>query len=85
MPCTPLPALPAPPALPAGISLTPTLPAYPGGDVTLCCKILTLPAVPPPAPLPPLVWNAGVAAALETILAGVQSHLDAISFNCPRE
>lgn len=84
MPCAPLPAPPAPPALPDGISLTPTLPS-PDFDPELCCKLLPFDVPSAPIPLPPAVWNSGVAAAVDAILASVQAFLDAASFNCPKE
>lgn len=84
MACVPLPEPPPLPALPPGISITPTIPA-PNLSADLCCKIPILPAIPAVLPLPPAVLNPAVAAVIETILAGVSAYRDALAIPCPRE
>lgn len=84
MACTPLPTPPAPPALPGGITITPTLPS-PSFDEALCCKIPQLPVAPALPGLPPGVFNPGVAEVLETILASVSAFKDALPLSCAKE
>jgi len=83
MACTPIPQL-TPPTLGLGLSLEP--PALPGfsGDLTLCCKLLAFEIPPPPIQLPPLVINAAFPI-LSSVFAAVNSYLDQLSFECPKE
>ena len=85
MACLPLPEPPALPALPPGISLTPTLPPLPGGSAELCCKLLDLPPVPPLPPLPVGALTPALAAVIESIQTGIAAYKDALPFNCAKE
>jgi hypothetical protein len=84
MACIPIPTV-APPTLGLGLSLLP--PALPsinfGAD--LCCKLLQFSIVPPPIPLPPLVLNPAVLAALGPVFAAINAYLDALPLDCPLE
>lgn len=83
MACVPIPDIPVP-TLPAGISLTPTLPSF-DFDENLCCKILQLELKPPPIPIPPLLLNPGVNAAIASTVKGVQDYIDRLPHDCPKE
>lgn len=84
MACVILPSV-APPTLGLGLSLLP--PALPSVsfNANLCCKILQFSIVPPPIPLPPLVLNAAVLAALGPVFAAINTYLDALPIDCPLE
>lgn len=85
MACDPL-DLPPIPGLPAPLTIAPpTLPAIPEGDLKFCCKILELPVAPELPPLPTGVLNAGVVEVLKQSIAAVQTYLDALPLDCPRE
>jgi hypothetical protein len=77
--------LPAPPTLGGGLSLEP--PALPSVNFSgeLCCKIVAFTIPLPPIPLPPLVLNAGVSAAIAAAFSAVQAYLDALPLDCPLE
>lgn len=84
MACIPIPTA-TPPTLGLGLSLNPpALPAV-NFDGGLCCKLLQFTIPPIPVPLPPLVLNAGVSAAIATVFAAVQAYLDALPSDCPLE
>lgn len=84
MPCTPLPTPPAPPALPGGITLEPTLPV-PDLAAELCCKTFAMPTIPALLPLPPGVFNPALAATITALLDQVLAHVRGRSLPCPKE
>ena len=83
MACIPIPDVPVP-TLPAGISITPTLPSQ-DFDAALCCKVLQIEIKPPPIPIPPLLLNPAVNAVIATTIKGVQDYIDALPHDCPKE
>jgi hypothetical protein len=84
MACLELP-VPVLPTLGLGLNIEPpTLPSF-SGDLRLCCKILQFDIVPPPIPLPPLVFNAAVTVSLTAAIAAVQAYIDALPLDCPKE
>ena len=83
MSCTPIPDIPVP-ELPAGISITPTFPSQ-DFDAALCCKVLNIPITPPPLPIPPLLLNPAVNAAIAAAIKGVQEYIDKLPHDCPKE
>lgn len=84
MACIPLPPIPFP-VLPSGFSVSP--PALPPVPVSgaVCCKQIAFSAVSPPLPLPPLVVNPAFIAALTAAMKVVQTYIDAIPLECPKE
>lgn len=84
MPCSPLPAPPAPPALPGGISLEPDLPT-PELDEKLCCKTFTMPSLPDLVSLPPGAFNSGLAATIDELLAQIVAHCHGRPIPCAKE
>lgn len=85
MACIDLP-LPTVPTLPFGLTLgVPLDVSIPGGTLDFCCKILDLPPVSLPIPLPPLILNAGVISALNAAISAVNAYHDALTFSCPFE
>lgn len=84
MPCTPG-ITPPEPQLPAGISIRPPAPPTPPGlDVNACCKIISAPKIPMPAPIPPIAV-AAAASALRPVLKQITDYLAALPRPCPRE
>lgn len=84
MPCVPIPVLPFP-VLPAGFSISPPSPyprPYPPG---ICCQIFNISSVGPPIPLPSLIVNSTFIAALTVAMKTVQTYIDTIPLNCPKE
>lgn len=85
MACVDLP-VPVIPTLPFGLTLgVPLDLSVPGGTLDFCCKILDIPPVAIPIPLPPLVLNAAAIAALNVALTALNAYHDALSFDCPFE
>ena len=84
MPCLPLPAIELP-TLPDGISLA--LPDLGPGDFAadLCCKIaaVSTPEIIPP--IPPLVLDLAILALIDTALSKIDSYLDKLPLDCPKE
>ena len=75
------------PTLPAGFSFTPPGVSFPTFDAALCCKI-HIPIPIPPLFLDPLSVNPVFLAAINAVIAQVQSYidnLDAIALECPLE
>lgn len=85
MGCAPLPEVLSPPALPEPLTIAP--PALPSVDFDpeLCCKILPFEIPTPALPFPPGTINAGVMAVLTAAVSSVQSYLDLLTIECPRE
>ena len=75
---------PAPPTLPGGLTLGAAVPSI-SFDPTLCCKILPFPVNTPPLPLPPLVFNPAVIAAINLAMSQLVTYFDALSVSCPLE
>lgn len=83
-PCVPVP-IPAPPTLPLPFNITPAaLPTPPALGANLCCVPINLGVTLPPLPLPPLVVNPGVVAALRQGIAAIQSFISSLPIDCPR-
>lgn len=84
MPCIPIPK-PALPAVPAGLSLSASLPpvVIPAVE-SPCCILPSLPSLTIPLALPPLVANAAFIAALRAGLEAVEAWYDALPLDCPR-
>lgn len=80
LPLPTLPTLPVP--LTLGVSLSLSLPPL---GLDFCCKILALPSVSIPIPLPTLVLNPAFIATLNGFIASMNSYHDAITFSCPFE
>jgi hypothetical protein len=83
MACIPLPDV-ALPTLPSPLTLTPPDPGI-SFDPELCCKLLPFPVATPPISLPPAVINGATLAILTNALSAVQTYLDALPLDCPRE
>jgi len=83
MACIPIPDVPLP-TLPDGITIAPTLPSQ-DFDPALCCKVLNLPVSTPPIGIPPVLLNPGVNAILKNAIKGVQSYIDQLPHDCPKE
>ena len=84
MACTPLPPFPAPPALPDGISLDPSL-TIPTPDAELCCKVFSMPAIPVLVPFPPGTFNPALAATINTFMSAVLANVRGRAIPCPKE
>ena len=83
MACQPL-RLPILPTLPGSITIAPTLPSA-TFDPALCCKILPFPLGTPAPPIPPLLLNPAVNAAIASVLKSVQDYVDLLPVTCPKE
>ena len=83
MACIPLPDVQLP-QLPTPLTLTP--PALPdlSADVDICCKLISL-DLSIPIPIPPLTITPTVIALINEALSKIDSYLDAIPLDCPRE
>lgn len=85
MACVNLP-LPVAPTLPFGLTAGASLDvSVPGGTLDFCCKILAIPPVAVPIPLPPLILNVGVITALNVAISALNAYHDALTFDCPFE
>lgn len=84
MACIPIPQVVAP-ELGFGLSLTPPQFVDPEFNLELCCKILQFQIPLPPIPLPPLVVNASTGALLGQVVGAINSFLDQLAFECPKE
>lgn len=84
MPCTPGLAAPIP-ELPAPLSLAlPTI-ELPTFELGICCKLPPIPNPLPPIPLPTLVLNPAIVAALNAYIAQALSYIRLRPFECPLE
>ncbi len=84
MACVPIPDVPAPPALPGGLTIAPTFPSQ-SFDPELCCKILNIPLTTPPVGLPALILNPAVSTAIANAIKAVQDFIDQLPHDCPKE
>jgi hypothetical protein len=84
MPCIALPTVTAP-TLPDPLSISP--PAVPGAafDLQLCCKLPPFVPPLPPIPIPALILNSAVVAALNVFIGQAVAFISALSVPCPKE
>jgi len=83
MACIPIPDVPLP-TLPGGLTIAPSIPSQ-SFDPALCCKLLNMPAVTPPVGIVGTLLNPAVNAAIATAIKSVQTYLDALPHDCPKE
>lgn len=82
--CIQGPAITIPP-LPGGFTLAPpALPVVPGIP-ELCCKLPPVPIVLPPIPIPPIVFNSAIVAALNAYITTALSYINSLPLECPLE
>lgn len=83
MPCVELPKLPVP-QLPSPFTIAIALPTA-SFDFSLCCKLLPFAIATPPIPIPPIVLNPAVIAALNAGVATVIGYINSLAVPCPLE
>lgn len=83
MACLEFPAVTAP-TLPEPLSLT--LPSVSVSfDLELCCKLPPIPLQIPPIPLPPIILNSAVIAALNAFIQQAITYINLLPLECPLE
>ena len=83
MACIPLPKA-AVPTLPSPLSVDPPAVSL-EFQAGLCCKLLSLPPASIAIDLPPGVINAAAIALINQNLAAIQTFLDSLPLDCPKE
>lgn len=79
VPKAPLPVLPFP------LSVAPPHVAQVSIGVNLCCQVVTFATPQAPIPFGALVLNPAVVTVIRGVMQTVQTYIDALAIECPRE